>query len=121
MSDGINMRDDELDCEGIEVPGGEIDPLADLVAWTEEVQALERASTLFPSLEPVIDDNGYFGPSADVLTSYGRCWLLCGTRTNAVQVFDYLRQHGEELNLIPDLEENKAVVYIRKFEQLPLS
>ena len=45
MSDGINIPNDELDC-GIEVPSGELGPLADLIAWTEEVHALGRASAV---------------------------------------------------------------------------
>ena len=94
MSDGIRIGDDEHAGQGIEVPQGEFDPMSDLIAWTNEVSALDRASALFPDLEAVIYDNGYFGPSADVLTTYGSCWLLCGTRANAVQVFDYLQEHA---------------------------
>lgn len=111
MSDGITMGDEELHGEGIEVAGGGLDPLADLIAWTDEVSALNRASAVFPSLEAAIDDNGYFGPSAS-LTCCGRCWLLCGNRADAVHVFLYLEDHSGELGLVPDLEENKAIVYI---------
>ena len=50
MSDGITMGDEEAAGQGIEVPGGELDPLAELIAWTEEVRALHRASEVFPSL-----------------------------------------------------------------------
>ncbi len=64
MSDGITMGDDEPGGGGIEVPGGELDPLSELIAWTNEVSALDRASAVFPRLEAVIDDNGYFGSSA---------------------------------------------------------
>ena len=112
MSDGINMRDDELDCGGIEVPSGELDPLADLIAWTEEVRALERAAAVLPGLEAVIDDNGCSGPSTSSLRSYGATWLLCGTRANAAEVFDYLQEHGDDLDLVPDLEKSKAVIYV---------
>lgn len=58
MSDDITMGDEELDCKGIEVPGGELDPLCDLIAWTENVRALDRAVVAFPGLEAVVDDNG---------------------------------------------------------------
>jgi len=106
MSDWITMGDDAP--EGIEVPGGDLDLLGDLIAWTNDVRAIERASAVFPSLEAVIDDNGYSGPSPDVLVDSGRCWLLCGSRRNAVLVFHYLEEHAEKLDLLPDLEENKG-------------
>jgi len=84
------------------------------------VSALQRASAVFPDFEAVIDDNGYSGPSAK-LTSYGGCWLLCGTRTNAERVFHYLEDHAETLDLVPDLEEDKALVHIhaRRFDRTP--
>jgi hypothetical protein len=112
MSDGISMGENEASGEGIEVPGGELDPLGDLIAWTDEVSALNRASAVFPSLEPVVQDNGYTGPSADVLTSYGGCWLLCGSRANAERVFHYLEDHAEALDLVPDMERDKALIYV---------
>ena len=58
MSDGIRLGDDQPASQGIEVPSGELDPLGDLIAWTDEVSALDRASALFPDLEAVVDDNG---------------------------------------------------------------
>jgi hypothetical protein len=112
MSDGITMGDDEPASQGIEVPSDDLDPLGELVSWTNEVRALERASAAFPDLEAVVDDNGYFGPSLGALTIYGGCWLLCGTRANAVQVFGFLAEYADELDLIPDLDEGRALIYI---------
>jgi hypothetical protein len=112
MSDGISMGENEASGEGIEVPDGELDSLGDLIAWTNQVSALNRASAVFVELEAVVQDNGYTGPSADVLTTYGSCWLLCGSRSNAERVFRYLEDHAQELDLVPDLDENRALVYI---------
>jgi hypothetical protein len=111
MSEEARLDDGETG-GGTEVPG-ETDPLADLVGWTNEVLALQRASAVFPSLEAVIDDNGYFGSSTQLSGPHlCSCWLLCGSQEYSVEVFRYLDEHCVELNLIPELFKSKALVYI---------
>ena|SRR5208282_4912958 len=113
MSDEIRIGDDGTSNSGVEVPGREPDPLRDLVDWTEQVIALEHAHALFPDAEAVVDDNGYTGPSSDPLAPPpGWCWLLCGSQANAEQVSSYLEDHAEELNLVPNLDKRRALVYI---------
>jgi hypothetical protein len=91
--------DDGILDEGRDI-GGEPDPIWDLVCWTNDVRAIERAAAVFTSLEPVIDDK--------LMT----CWLLCGSQEGAVEVYRYLDEHAEELSLIPELVKEKALVYV---------
>lgn len=117
MSDEIRIGDDGTGNGGIEVPGAEPDPLGDLVTWTEQVLALERARALCPDTEAVIDDNGYYGPSPDHLgPSSGWCWLICGSQDKAQRTCDYLEDHAEELDLVPHLKKNMALVYISYYK-----
>ena len=85
--------------EGREVRS-EPDPIWELVCWTNDVRATERAAAVFTSLEAVIDDR------------QKTCWLLCGSQEGAVEVFRYLDEHADELELIPELVKEKALVYI---------
>ena len=114
MSEDVRIGGDETNEGGIEVPGKMHTPLDTLVDWTNEVVALQIASALFPDLEAVIDDNGYAGPSPDGLgPDPGFCWLLCRTQNYAEKVFQVLEDNAEELNLIPELHKNRALVVIR--------
>jgi hypothetical protein len=85
--------------EGREAGNGP-DPIWELVCWTNDVRATERAAAVFSSLEAVIDDR------------QKTCWLLCGSQAGAVEVYRYLDEHAEELELIPELVKEKALVYI---------
>jgi hypothetical protein len=91
--------DDETFDYGCEV-GGNPDPIRVLVHWTNDVIALQRASFVFPSIEAVIDDCAR------------TCWLCCGSRDNAVEVYRYLEEHAEEMCLLPELVKEKARVYV---------
>ena len=90
--------DETFDC-GCEV-GGNPDPIRALVHWTNDVIALQRASFVFPSIEAVIDDCAR------------TCWLCCGSRDNAAEVYRYLEEHAEEMCLLPELVKEKERVYV---------
>ena len=113
MSDEIRIGDDGTDSGGIEVPGTGPNPFCDLINWTEQVRALQRAHALFPDLEAIVDDGDYFGPAPDrIAPPTGWCWLLCGSQDKAQRVSDLLEDHAEELNLVPHLKKSMAIVYI---------
>jgi hypothetical protein len=80
--------------------GGNPDPISDLVHWTNDVIALQRASFVFPSIEAVIDDCAR------------TCMLCCGSQNNAAEVYRYLQEHAEEMCLIPELVKEKDAVSV---------
>ena len=115
MSDEISLGldDDDSSAEGIEVPGNLPTPLETLLDWTNQVSALKIAAALFPDLEAVVDNAGYFGPSPDPCApDPGFCWLLCRTQDYAQEVWRYLDDHSDVLNLVPELQKTHALVVI---------
>ena len=89
-------------------PGEErpADPIRELVNWTNDVIALQRASYVFPSVDAVIDDRAR------------TCCLCCGTTDNAAVVFRYLEEHAEEMCLVPQMARSGQAVFVfyRDFE-----
>jgi hypothetical protein len=98
MSEEVRIGGDESNDGGIEVPGDPPTALERLVDWTNQVRALQIASALFPSLEAVIDADGYCGPVAE---------------DYAEEVFRYLDEYCVELDLLPSLDKKKALVYVQ--------
>ena len=76
------------------------DPIRELVSWTNDVIALQRASYVFPSVEAVIDDRAR------------TCYLCCGTIDSAAEVYRYLEEHAEEMCLVPEMARNRQSVFI---------
>jgi hypothetical protein len=76
------------------------DPIRELVNWTNDVIALQRASYVFPSVDAVIDDRAR------------RCCLCCGDADNAAEVYRYLEEHAEEMCLVPEMARDGQAVYV---------
>jgi hypothetical protein len=114
MFEDVILGGDETNDDGIDVSGEPPTPLERLVDWTDVVRAFQIARALFPDLAAVVDNDGYCGPIAeDSETHLGVCWLLCGTQASAEAVFRYLDDYCVELDLLPSIDKDKALVYIQ--------
>ncbi len=76
------------------------DPIRELVNWTNDVIALQRASYVFPSVEAVINDRTR------------TCCLSCGNADDAAEVCRYLEEHAEEMCLVPRLASDGQSVFV---------
>lgn len=80
-------------------------PIGHLVAWTEQVRALERAKIIFADTDAVIN------------YEEGICCLVCESTESAYQVYRFLSDCAEELGLLPELAENRVFIHYHDFNQ----
>jgi hypothetical protein len=76
------------------------DTIADWVARTVEVRALELAQNLA------------FGMSALLCEEGTTCGLSCGSVEAASKVYAVLEEHAEEWCIVPELIATRAIVYV---------
>ena len=95
---------DEVVLDGSEPISMDVTPSRDLIAeWvarTVEVRALELAQVLLPDTRSIA-----FGAE-------GMCVLVCASRDSACEVYRFLDTHAEDLLVIPELSAMGPRVFV---------